>query len=89
MDSTEGLKDEQTRILNEVLQASHQKEVVDQHLREKKTQDMRTPGTTGVIMMSERFHWELSFREREKKQLLYKRLWRGYQELRVKQGQES
>ena len=67
MDSTEGLKDEQTRILNEVLQASHQKEVVDQHLRKKKKQDMRTPGTTGVIMMSERFHWELSFREREKK----------------------
>ena len=43
MDSTEGLKDEQTRILNEVLQASHQKEVVDQHLRKKKNTRHENP----------------------------------------------
>lgn len=37
MDSTESLKDEQTRIFNEVLRASHQKEVIDQHLGKKNT----------------------------------------------------
>lgn len=52
MDSTESLKDEQTRIFNEVLRASHQKEVIDQHLGKKNTQDMRSIGITDDIMMS-------------------------------------
>lgn len=54
MGSTESLKDEQAHIFNEVLRASHQKEVIDQHLGEKKnTQDMRSIGITDDIMMLE------------------------------------
>lgn len=34
MDPAESLKDEQTGILNEVLQASHQEEVIHKHLEE-------------------------------------------------------